>query len=45
LLPGALDGTVNPGLVFDRTVTLENTPDGYAAMDNRSALKVMVNPA
>jgi threonine dehydrogenase-like Zn-dependent dehydrogenase len=45
LLPAVLDGSVNPGLVFDRTVALENTPDGYTAMDNRSALKVMVNPS
>ena len=45
LLPAVLDGTAHPGRVFDRTVALENTPDGYAAMDNRSCLKVMVRPA
>ncbi|EAR24909.1 putative dehydrogenase [marine actinobacterium PHSC20C1] len=44
LLPGVLDGTVNPGLVFDQTVKLEQTPDGYTAMDERTALKVMVDP-
>ena len=44
LLPAVLDGTVNPGKVFDQTVDLEHTPDGYAAMDNRTALKVMVTP-
>ncbi|TXN28342.1 zinc-dependent alcohol dehydrogenase family protein [Lacisediminihabitans profunda] len=44
LLPAVLDGTVNPGEVFDRTVDLEHTPDGYRAMDERSALKVMVTP-
>lgn len=44
LLPGVLDGTVNPGLVFDQTVKLEHTPDGYTAMDARTALKVMVDP-
>ena len=44
LLPGVLDGTVNPGRVFDRTVDLDDTPKGYAAMDDRTALKVMVTP-
>ena len=44
LLPAVLDGTVNPGLVFDRTVSLEDTPLGYTAMDDRTALKVMVQP-
>ncbi|MCW2747007.1 MAG: dehydrogenase [Nocardioidaceae bacterium] len=42
LLPAVLDGTVNPGLVFDRTVDLDGVPDGYRAMDNREALKVMI---
>ncbi|MFE3824316.1 alcohol dehydrogenase catalytic domain-containing protein [Streptomyces sp. NPDC059092] len=42
LLPGVLDGTVEPGRVFDRTVTLEETPEGYRAMDQREALKVLV---
>ncbi len=44
LLPGVLDGTVNPGKVFDRTVGLDDTPQGYAAMDQRTALKVLVQP-
>lgn len=44
LLPAVLDGTVNPGKVFDRTVGLEDTPKGYAAMDERTALKVLVQP-
>ncbi len=44
LLPAVLDGTVNPGRVFDRTVGLEDTPKGYAAMDDRTALKVLVQP-
>ena len=44
LLPGVLDGTVNPGRVFDRTVALADTPTAYAAMDAREALKVMVRP-
>ena len=44
LLPAVLDGTVDPGRVFDRTVSLEHTPEGYRAMDAREALKVMVEP-
>jgi threonine dehydrogenase-like Zn-dependent dehydrogenase len=44
LLPAVLDGTVNPGKVFDRTVELEETPQAYKAMDAREALKVMVRP-
>lgn len=44
LLPAVLDGTVDPGKVFDQTVDLERTADGYRAMDQRTALKVMVTP-
>jgi threonine dehydrogenase-like Zn-dependent dehydrogenase len=44
LLPDILDGTVEPGKVFDRTVDLDGVPDGYRAMDAREALKVLVKP-
>lgn len=44
LLPAVLDGTVDPGKVFDRTVGLDEVPDGYRAMDQREALKVLVRP-
>lgn len=44
LLPDILDGTIEPGRVFDRTVGLEQVPDGYRAMDERESLKVMVRP-
>jgi threonine dehydrogenase-like Zn-dependent dehydrogenase len=44
LLPAVLDGTVNPGLVFDETVALDDTAKGYAAMDDPTALKVLVRP-
>ena len=44
LLPDVLDGTVEPGKVFDRTVGLDDVPDGYRAMDERTALKVLVRP-
>jgi len=42
LMPAILDGSVNPGKVFDRTVTLDAVPDAYRAMDDRVALKVMI---
>ncbi|HPQ85831.1 MAG TPA: alcohol dehydrogenase catalytic domain-containing protein [Actinomycetota bacterium] len=44
LLPAVLDGTVQPGRVFDRTIGIEEVPAGYEAMDKREALKVMVRP-
>ena len=44
LLPAVLDGSVNPGRVFDREVALEQTPEAYKAMDAREALKVLVRP-
>jgi len=44
LLPAVLDGTIEPGKVFDQTVELDGVPDGYRAMDNRDALKVLVQP-
>ena len=44
LLPDILDGRIEPGRVFDRTVDLEEIPAGYQAMAERSALKVLVRP-
>ncbi|WP_433521327.1 zinc-binding dehydrogenase [Nocardia pseudovaccinii] len=44
LLPGVLDGTVEPGKVFDREIGLDAVPNGYHAMDNREALKILVHP-
>ncbi|WNM25596.1 alcohol dehydrogenase catalytic domain-containing protein [Demequina capsici] len=37
-----LNGEIDPGKVFDRTIGIEDTPAGYAAMDAREALKVMI---
>jgi threonine dehydrogenase-like Zn-dependent dehydrogenase len=44
LLPAVLAGTVNPGKVFDLTVGMDEVPRGYSAMDERTALKVLVTP-
>lgn len=44
LLPDVLEGRIEPGRVFDRTVDLEGVPDGYRAMDGRESIKVMVKP-
>jgi threonine dehydrogenase-like Zn-dependent dehydrogenase len=44
LLPDVLEGRIEPGKVFDRTVGLDGVPDGYRAMDDREAIKVMVTP-
>ncbi|MEV6849400.1 alcohol dehydrogenase catalytic domain-containing protein [Actinoplanes sp. NPDC051411] len=42
LMPGILNGTVNPGKVFDRSVSLDEVPAAYQAMDDREALKVLI---
>ena len=44
LLPVVLDGSIQPGLVFDSTVDLDGVPGGYQAMADRTALKVMIQP-
>ncbi|MCX4614955.1 MULTISPECIES: zinc-dependent alcohol dehydrogenase family protein [Streptomyces] len=44
LLPDVLEGKIEPGRVFDRTVSVDEVPDGYRAMAAREALKVLVQP-
>ena len=44
LLPDILDGRIEPGRVFDRTVGLDGVPDGYRAMADRESIKVLVTP-
>jgi threonine dehydrogenase-like Zn-dependent dehydrogenase len=44
LLPDVLEGRINPGRVFDRTVGLDGVADGYRAMNDREALKVLIRP-
>jgi hypothetical protein len=44
LLPDVMEGRIQPGRVFDRVVDLDGVPDGYRAMNERQALKVMIRP-
>jgi threonine dehydrogenase-like Zn-dependent dehydrogenase len=44
LLPDVMEGKTEPGRVFDRTVGLEGVPEGYRAMNDREALKVLIRP-
>lgn len=44
LLPLVLDGTIEPGKVFDSTIGMDDVPAGYQAMADREALKVLVRP-
>lgn len=44
LLPDILDGTIQPGKVFDATTDLDGVPAGYQDMDNRTSLKVLITP-
>jgi threonine dehydrogenase-like Zn-dependent dehydrogenase len=44
LLPDILEGRIEPGKVFDRTVDLDAVPDGYRTMADREAIKVMIKP-
>jgi len=47
-LPELIDliwaGTIEPGKVFDRTLPLEQAAEAYAAMDQRQAIKVLLQP-
>lgn len=44
LLADVVAGKLDPSAVLDLTVDLDGVPDGYAAMDNRQAIKVIVRP-
>jgi Threonine dehydrogenase and related Zn-dependent dehydrogenases len=44
LMADVLQGTLDPSPVFTKTVDLDGVPEGYAAMDNREAVKVLVKP-
>ena len=42
LLPDVFEGKIEPGRVFDRVSPLDDVPDGYRAMNEREALKVLI---
>ncbi|WP_261166500.1 zinc-dependent alcohol dehydrogenase family protein [Microbacterium sp. Marseille-Q6965] len=44
LLPEVLDGSLNPGAVFDATFALTDAAEAYAAMDERRAIKSLLRP-
>lgn len=44
LLADVVEGTLDPSPVLDLTVDLDGVPSGYAAIDGREAIKVMVRP-
>ena len=44
LLEDVLAGKINPGLVFDTVMPLDQAPEAYRAMDERRSIKVMLVP-
>jgi alcohol dehydrogenase len=44
LLADVLQGTLDPSPIFTKTVDLDGVPEGYRAMDQRNAIKVLVKP-
>lgn len=44
LLGLVLEGTIDPGRVFDLTLPLDQVAEGYRAMDERRAIKVLLQP-
>ena len=42
LMPDVLEGRIEPGRVFDRVTDIDGVPDGYRAMNEREAIKVMI---
>ena len=42
LLDDVLDATINPGAVLDFETDLDGTPEAYAAMDDRRAIKSLI---
>jgi threonine dehydrogenase-like Zn-dependent dehydrogenase len=44
LLERVLDGRIDPGVVFDLTLPLDDVAEAYRAMDERRAIKVLLQP-
>jgi len=39
-----VNGTIDPGKVFDLTLPLDKVAEGYRAMDERRAIKALLQP-
>jgi threonine dehydrogenase-like Zn-dependent dehydrogenase len=44
LLERTMSGAIDPGKVFDMTLPLDEVAEGYRAMDERRAIKVLLRP-
>jgi threonine dehydrogenase-like Zn-dependent dehydrogenase len=44
LIKLVLAGKINPGKVFDLTLPLDQIAEGYRAMDERRAIKTLLQP-
>ncbi|SFK82435.1 alcohol dehydrogenase [Halogranum rubrum] len=44
LMADVLQGTLDPSPILTKTVDLDGVPEGYRAMDERDAVKVLVKP-
>ena len=44
LLPDVLAGAIDPARVFDLELPLDEVAEGYAAMDERRAVKALLPP-
>ncbi len=44
LIDLVLGGQINPGLVFDQVMPLDQVAEGYRAMDERRAIKTLLRP-
>jgi threonine dehydrogenase-like Zn-dependent dehydrogenase len=44
LIDLVLNGTINPGCVFDQTLPLDQVAEAYRAMDERRAIKTLLRP-
>jgi threonine dehydrogenase-like Zn-dependent dehydrogenase len=44
LLERTLSGRIDPGRIFDLTLPLDDVAEGYRAMDERRAIKVLLEP-
>ena len=44
LIDRILTGAINPGTVFDLTLPLNQVAEGYKAMDERRAIKTLLQP-